>query len=126
MPVWIARIASQSRKSIDAKTRDSLLPPQQDSVDMMDGNSVGVESGSRRNKAELCPGVDPWRSRLHMSTHPRPLRTKSDFGKFQASARPRTSLQSGTANSAPSTVATGYSHRCWKFPLTTAGASERA
>jgi hypothetical protein len=43
MPVWIARIASQSRKSIDAKTRASLLPPQQDSVDMMDGNSVGGE-----------------------------------------------------------------------------------
>jgi hypothetical protein len=43
MPVWMARIASQSRKSIDAKTRASLLPPQQDSVDMMDGNSVGSE-----------------------------------------------------------------------------------
>lgn len=23
-------------------------------------------------------------------------------------------------------VAAGYNHRCWKFPLTTAGASERA
>jgi hypothetical protein len=61
-----------------------------------------------------------------MSTHPRPLRAESDFGKIQASARPRTSLQSGTAKSAPSTVATGYNHRCWKFPLSTAGASERA